>query len=98
MVDTPTVHITDRELVERIVDSAADGKPLRVEAGGRTYVLAVECEEAEIEELAEPGDDKPTVAEVLDKYVGAWAHLDVDRMIMELYEAREKGSRPADRP
>ena len=98
MVDATAFRITDEELAERISDSAAEGKSIRVEAGGMTFVLTVEREDAVSRERTKSSYDPEKVAEVLDKYVGAWAHLDVDRMIEELYRAREEGSRPANRP
>ncbi len=98
MVDTTAFHITDEELAERISESAAEGKAMRVEAGGRTFVLTVERERETSGPQTTSSYDPEKVGEVLDKYVGAWAHLDVDQMIEDLYRAREEGSRPANRP
>ena len=97
-MNTSVIHLVDEELVKRINESADEGRPLRVEADGKTFVLVVKREEVESSEPARTGYDPDKVAEVLDKYVGAWSHLDVDRMIEDLYKAREEGSRPADRP
>ena len=51
---------------------------------------------------AETGDlwttyDAEAVRNVLDETAGAWADLDAERIITDLYRAREKGTRPASR-
>ena len=98
MAETPAIHVADEELAERIAESAAEGKPLRVEAGGKRYVLVV-CRESEETSIGRTtGYDPEKVAEMLDKSAGAWVDLDVDRMICNLYKARDEGSRPIDRP
>ena len=98
MSNAPVIHVEDAELAERLTESATQGTPLRVEVGGKTFVLRVEREKLPAQTVPSPDYDPDKVAEVLDKYVGAWAPLDVDRMIADLYKAREEGSRPADCP
>lgn len=44
------------------------------------------------------GYDPEKVKEALKHTSGSWADIDTDRLIAKLYEARARGSRPADRP
>jgi hypothetical protein len=73
----------------------AGGAPLLLEKDGELYRL--ERMEKEPEDIFE-GYDPEKVKEAIATYAGSWAHLDTDTMIEEIYEAREKGSRPANRP
>lgn len=41
------------------------------------------------------GYDPEKVKAAIATYAGSWAYLDTDKMIEEIYAAREKGSRPA---
>jgi excisionase family DNA binding protein len=41
--------------------------------------------------------DPEAVLKALDETAGAWADLDVERVIADLYRARRKGTRPAGR-
>ncbi|CAN5787859.1 hypothetical protein BH23CHL2_BH23CHL2_36400 [soil metagenome] len=99
MADAPTIHVADSELAGRIAESASEGHPLRVEAGGKTFILHVSRESTDEEDDDIWANYDPDKArEALRRYAGAWADLDVDKMIADLYKAREEGSRPADRP
>ena len=40
------------------------------------------------------GYDPEKVREAVDKTAGAWADIDADALIADLYRAREEGSRP----
>ena len=42
--------------------------------------------------------DPEGVRKMVAATAGSWADLDIDTMIREMYEAREDGSRPLDRP
>lgn len=42
--------------------------------------------------------DPEKVRKAIAVTVGSWADLDADTVIAELYQAREEGSRPAERP
>jgi hypothetical protein len=42
--------------------------------------------------------DPEGVRKMVAATAGNWADLDIDTMIREMYEAREDGSRPLDRP
>ena len=69
-----------------------------VEAEGRTYRLEpVELEASDPKDLWAHYDPEKVRAAVR-KYAGAWADLDTDTMIDNIYQAREEGSHPADRP
>jgi hypothetical protein len=100
MVDAPAVHITDRELVERITESAAGGRPLRVQVDGKRYVLHVrpETPEVTVKDDIWADYDPEKVREAIEKYAGSWSDLDRDELIENLYRARKEGSRPPERP
>ena len=42
--------------------------------------------------------DPEKVKEALKRTTGSWADLDTDKLLADLYQAREEGSRPATRP
>lgn len=44
------------------------------------------------------GYDAEKVRQAVAETAGSWADLDTDALIAEIYQAREDGSRPADRP
>lgn len=98
MAEAAAIHVTDSELAEKITKSADEGSSLQVEVNGERFVLKVRRDRAPARSVPSPDYDPDKIAEVLDRYVGVWADLDVDRMIADLYKAREEGSRPADRP
>jgi hypothetical protein len=96
MSNAPVIHIEDAELAEGITDSAARGTPLRVEVGGKMFVLRVT--RGGQHEGIWAGYDPDQVREAIDKYAGTWSDLDVEEMKANLYRAREEGTRPPDRP
>lgn len=95
-------RINFEEFVKHLPTILADlaRKPgiVLVEKAGKVYRL--EPVEAGFEEIADPwaGYDPKKVREALKKTVGTWADLDADKMIEDIYNAREEGSRPANRP
>ena len=91
MATTPkTIRVTDETDLPELLDDAAR-EPIILEHGGERFRLSRD------EDIAyEP--DPERVRATLAATLGSWADLDVERMIREIYEAREAGSRPLDRP
>ena len=82
-----TIHIDEASELARLL-SEANSAPLRLTAGSASYRVIRE----------DRNTDAALFNATLDKLTGAWADLDTDKMIEELYSAREEGSRPATRP
>ena len=91
MATTPkTIRVTEQTALPELLDDAAEA-PVILERDGERFRLSRD------EGIAyEP--DPERVRATLAATLGSWADLDVDRMIREIYEAREAGSRPLDRP
>lgn len=85
------VHVpTDSELAH-LLDEAGEGN-LRLEKDGIVYRL-----------VREEGDesrpyDPAAVRDALARLAGALSEDEADRLIENVYRAREEGSRPAQRP
>ncbi len=85
-----TVQVTAETALPELLDDAAHA-PIILERDGERFRLSRD------EDIAyEP--DPEYVRATLAATLGSWADLDVDEMIREIYEAREAGSRPFDRP
>lgn len=90
MVVKATITVTTETELTSLLDEAAKG-PLLLERDGERFRLAREDDIA-----YEP--DPERVHKILDETLGGWADLDIDQIIADLYEARQAGSRPPDRP
>ncbi len=90
-----TIEVAADGELSRLLDEATT-TPLVLVKGGVRYRLARE-EWTEDEELW-AGYDPELVGQVLAETAGSWADLDTDKMIADLYRARDEGSRPANRP
>ena len=85
-----TIHVTAETALPELLDDAAR-EPIVLERNGERFRLSRD------EDIAyEP--DPEGVRAMLAAVAGSWADLDVDEMIREIYEDREAGSRPFDRP
>ena len=85
-----TVRVTDETDLPELLSDAAKG-PVILEHEGERFRLSRD------EDIAyEP--DPERVRATLAATAGSWADIDVDRVIRDIYEAREAGSRPLDRP
>jgi hypothetical protein len=90
------VKVTPESTIDEILQGA-DAAPVLLEKGGAVYRLSrIDAHEEDIWEGYEP--DPEAIIKMLDEVAGTWSDLDVDQIIADLYEAREKGSRPAHRP
>lgn len=87
---TAAIRVTTETELASLLDEAAKG-PLLLERDGEPFRLAREDDIA-----YEP--DPERVHKILDETLGGWADLDIDQIIADLYEARQAGSRPPDRP
>jgi hypothetical protein len=90
-----TVKVTPESRVDDLL-ADANSEPVLLERHGMVYRLSHEGANQDIWEGYEP--DPEAIGKMLDEVAGSWSDLDTDKMIAELYEAREKGSRPADQP
>lgn len=88
-----TIKITAESRVDEILADAATS-PLILDSNGVRYRLSREGR-SDIWEGYQPDPDE--TLKMLDEVAGSWGDLDIDKMIFDLYEAREKGSRPANR-
>jgi hypothetical protein len=94
MATTPkTVRVTAETALPELLDEVAR-EPIILERDGERFRLSRDAADDDI--AYEP--DAEGVRAVLAATVGSWADLDVDAMIREIYEAREAGSRPLERP
>ena len=85
-----TIRVTDETDLPELLGDAAKG-PVILEHDGERFRLSRD------EDIAYEPDPR-LVRATLAATAGSWADLDVDRAIREIYEAREAGSRPLDRP
>lgn len=86
------VHIEDIENdIDALLDNADDG-PILIERGDAVYSLI------RADDSMWSGYDPQRALDALEATAGSWADIDADALIAELYAAREKGSRPPDRP
>ncbi|MFN8591120.1 MAG: hypothetical protein U0031_06610 [Thermomicrobiales bacterium] len=85
-----TVHVTADTALPELLDDAAR-EPIILERNGERFRLSRD------EDIAyDPDPDH--VRATLTATLGRWADVDPDAMIREIYEEREAGSRPLDRP
>lgn len=85
-----TIHIADDSELARLLEYV-DTTPLRLEKNGVVYRVTREDDRW-------AGYDPQKVRAAVRATAGSWADLDTDALIEQLYRARDKGSRPADRP
>src|SRR5688500_17157452 len=93
--ETRTITITSDVELENVLDAAEDAL-VRLIRGETTFVDHRYLHNDEEDIWA--GYDADAVRKSLAEMAGAWADLDTDKMIEDLYRAREEGSRPPDRP
>lgn len=76
----------------------ASKAPLLVEVDGSTYRASLLHPGTEEAEDIWEGYDPEKIRRAAAETAGSWADLDAGKLIAEIYQAREDGSRPADRP
>ena len=86
LTEPKRIKINPNSEIARLLEAARDN-PLILESAGKTYRVYREDSE-NIWAGYDPDKVKHTIAEI----AGSWADLDTDRMIQELYRAREQGS------
>jgi hypothetical protein len=93
---TETLKVTDHSEIGPLLSDADEG-PVLLEKDGVVYRLnRVGRTDAKQDLWA--AYDQERLLRTLDEVAGSWADLDTDRMIRDVYEARERGSRPIDKP
>jgi hypothetical protein len=91
MLTEPTrIHIAPDSELARLLEEAGD-VPLLLEKNGKLYRIIKEDD-------IWAGYDPNQVKAVIRKTAGSWADIDADKLISDLYRAREEGSRPVTRP
>jgi hypothetical protein len=85
-----TIKVTPESTLADVLDAAAS-EPVVLDKDGMRFRITRE------DDIWEPPDPE-RVREVLDATAGSWSDIDADQLIAELYEERETGSRPPDRP
>lgn len=85
-----TIRVTDETDLPGLLDDAAKA-PVILERNGERFRLS---RDEDIADEPDPARVRATLAAT----AGSWADVDVDRVIRDIYEAREVGSRPLDRP
>ena len=90
-----TVKVTSESRVEDLL-ADADDEPVLLEQGGMVYRLSKEANKRDIWEGYAP--DPESIDTMLDEVAGSWGDLDTEKLIADLHEARERGSRPIDWP
>jgi hypothetical protein len=85
-----TIHIAEDSELAALLQHVA-GAPLRLETNGVIYRVTREVDQPE-------AYDPEKVRAAVKATSGSWADIDTDALIDDLYQAREAGSRPADRP
>lgn len=86
-----TVQVDDGAGLSELLDEAVK-EPIVLERNGRRFRLSREEDDITYK------PDPEAVRAMLAAVAGSWADLDVDEMIREIYEAREAGTRPMNRP
>ncbi|MEA2510789.1 MAG: hypothetical protein QOJ59_276 [Thermomicrobiales bacterium] len=90
-----TVKVTPESTVDELLHDA-DAEPVLLEKNGAVYRLSREDAKGDVWAGYEPDPD--AIDHMLDEVAGSWRDLDVDKMIADIYESREMGTRPIDRP
>jgi hypothetical protein len=85
------VKITPEATADDLLDDA-DREPVIVERNGVRYYVTREVESSDIW----TGYDPERAFRALDAIVGIFDDVDTDAWIADIYDAREKGSRPID--
>ena len=86
------IRVTPDSELARFLDELEE-TPVLLEKNGKLYRIT-----------EEPGEDiwagyDPEKARAaLEKVAGSWADIDKDKLIAEIYRARDEGSRPITRP
>jgi hypothetical protein len=85
------IKVTADSELGKLVDEARR-HPVLLEKDGAVYSLTPHSSDPD--DLW-AGYDPKKVREAIIAYGGSWAELDADAMIADVYEARKRGSRPA---
>ncbi len=92
LTEPKRIKVSPDSEIARLLEEARNN-PVILESNGETYRLYHD----EAQELWS-GYDSDRARETIARLAGSWSDLDTDKMIAELYQARERGSRPLTRP
>lgn len=87
------VKVTPESTADELLDDA-DREPVVVERNGVRYLVSRAKDDKDL--WADVDADRSF--QILDEVVGTWSAYDTEKIIANLYEAREQGTRPSDRP
>lgn len=96
-LETKKIVVAPDSEVARILAEASKA-PLLLEVGGTIYQVSRLGGHAEEADDIWAGYDVEKMRQAIAETAGSWADLDTDALIAEIYQAREDGSRPTDRP
>ncbi len=91
ITESKRIRVSPNSDIARLLDEARE-HPIILESNGETFRLS--HEKTEQASAFDPEKVKQAIAQT----AGSWADLDTDKLIAELYRAREQGSRPLGRP
>ena len=92
LLEPNRVRIEPDSEVARFLDGVGE-MPVLLEKNGKIYRLTEEKKEA-----LWAGYDPEKARAALKRVAGSWADIDADKLITDIYRAREEGSRPSTRP
>lgn len=85
------VRVTADTHLPDVLDEARVS-PVVLEQDGVRFYLSL------VPDMQPAGSDRETALAILDEALGTWADVDVDKVIQDIYEARDKGSRDYEGP
>lgn len=88
-----TVKVTPESNVDELL-AEVDSEPILLDKNGAVYRLSRE----DLPEDIWAGYDPERARQALEDVAGIFSDIDTDAWIAAIYEAREKGTRPANRP
>lgn len=89
-------YTADAELTALLAAARETGERIRIKAGEKTYEVEVKSAIGWVNPYA--GYTEEEIAEALQAAAGMFTEEEADRIIKMIYEARELGTQPIDRP
>lgn len=87
------VKVTPESTADELLDEA-DVEPIVVERNGMRYQISREIDADDIW----AGWDPDKALQIVDETAGTWSEYDTEKIIADLYRARDGGTRPIWRP
>ena len=86
---------SDRDFRRIVDDVKRDRQPRIIEKSGETLAAVVSLEDLD---RVLQRDPTPEDIEVSLEAIGAWRDVDTERLKQDIYEGRDRGTRPISRP